>query len=54
MGAVADDRQCLLGQRGEDQLAVLAVAEDLGVIEGVNDLRAEVVLPDVVAVLGFV
>ncbi len=50
-GAVADDRHRLLGQRGEDQLAERAVRQHLAG-HRVDDLRVEVVLPDVQAVLG--
>ena len=50
-GAVADDRQRLLGQRGEDQLAHLAVRQHRAGL-GVDDLGVEVVLPDVQPVLG--
>ena len=50
-GAVADDRHRLLGQRGEDQLAELAVGQHLAG-DRVDDLGVEVVLPDVQAVLG--
>ena len=50
-GAVADHRHRLLGQRGEDQLALLAVGQHLAG-DRVDDLRVEVVLPDVQPVLG--
>ena len=50
-GPVADDRHGLLGERGEDQLALLAVRQHLAG-ERVDDLRIEVVLPDVQPVLG--
>ncbi|MCY1227338.1 hypothetical protein D9M72_396030 [compost metagenome] len=53
LGAVADDGQRFLGQRGEHQFAVFAVAQHLRGVERVNDLGTEVVLPDVAAVLGF-
>ena len=50
-GAVADHRHRLLGQRGEDQLALLAVGQHLAG-HRVDDLGVEVVLPDVQPVLG--
>ena len=49
--AVADHRQRLLGQRGEDQLAFLAVGQHRAGL-GVDDLGVEMVLPDHRAVLG--
>ena len=52
MGAVTNDRQRLVGQRGEDQLTMLAIAQHCCLVERVDDLRAEVVLPDVRTVLG--
>ncbi len=49
-GAVADHRHRLLGEAGEDQLALLAVREHL-LGDRVDDLGIEVVLPDVQPVL---
>ena len=49
-GAVADHRQRLLGERGEDQLALLAVGHRLAG-RRVDHLDQEVVLVDVQAVL---
>ena len=49
-GAVTDHRHRLLRQRGEDELADLAVGQDLPG-HRVDDLRVEVVLPDVQPVL---
>ncbi len=53
VGAVADGGQRLLGQGGEHKFAGAADGQH-GVVERVDDLRAEVVLPDVGAVLGLV
>ncbi len=50
-GPVAHDRHRLLGQAGEDQLAVVPVGQHLPGL-GIDDLGVEVVLPDVQAVLG--
>ena len=50
-GAVADHRHRLLGQRGEHQLALLAVGQHLH-RHRVDHLGQEVVLPDVQPVLG--
>jgi hypothetical protein len=50
-GAVADDREGLLGERGEDKLPHLAIGKDFAG-HGVDDLGVEVILPDVQAVLG--
>ena len=49
-GAVADDRQRFLGERGEHQFALLAVGQHFAGI-GVDDLRIEMVFPDHRAVL---
>ncbi|MNW61873.1 hypothetical protein D3C74_399620 [compost metagenome] len=54
MGAVANNWQSLLGQRGEYQLAMFAVTQNLAGVEGINDFRAEVVFPDVAAVFAFI
>ncbi len=50
-GPVADHRHRLLAQRGEDELALLAVGQHLH-RDRVDDLGQEVVLPDVQPVLG--
>ena len=50
-GAVADDREGLLGQRGENQLAPRAFGQRRAGI-GIDDLGVEVILPDVQPVLG--
>src|SRR5437773_10347512 len=49
-GAVPDDGQCLLGERGEYQLAFLAVRERLAARRG-HYLAIEVAFPDRYAVL---
>ena len=49
-GAITDHRQTFLGQRGEDQLAHLAIGQNLAGF-GVNDLGVEVIFPDMQAVL---
>ena len=51
-GAVADHRQRLFGQRGEQQFALLAVIQRRAVVR-VNDLRVEMIFPDGRAVDGF-
>ncbi len=51
MGAKADDRHRLLGQRGEDQLALLALGQHAAGF-GIDDLGQEMILPDRRAVLG--
>src|ERR1700760_771731 len=48
--AVADHREGLLGERGEDELALLAVGQHLAGL-GVDDLGIEMVFPDDRAVL---
>src|SRR5262249_46141285 len=50
--AVADDRQRLLAERGEDELPRLSVRARRSRVR-VDDLGIEVILPDVRAVLGF-
>ena len=50
-GAVADDREGLLAQRGEHQLALLALGQHLAGL-GIDDLRVEMILPDMQPVLG--
>ncbi len=50
-GAIADHRKGLLGERGEDKLAELAVGHDVAGLR-VDDLRVKMVLPDVQPVLG--
>src|SRR5574343_1369809 len=50
-GAVADDREGFLGQRGEDQFALFAVGQYFAGFR-VDDLRVEMVFPDHRAVLG--
>ena len=49
-GAVAQERECLLVDRGENQLSLFAVGEDFTGL-GIDDLRDEVVFIDVHAVL---
>ena len=49
--AVADDRQGLLRQRGEDQFALAAVRQHFARVR-IDDLGVEVILPDHRAVLG--
>ena len=44
--AIADDRHRLLGQRGEDEFAALAVRQHAAALR-VDDLGIEVVFPDV-------
>ena len=51
LGAVADHRQGLLGQAGEHELALGPVGQHLAG-QRVDDLRVEVVLPDVEPVAG--
>ena len=51
-GAIADHRQRLFGQRGEQQFALLAVIKR-GAVVRVDDLRVEVIFPDGRAVGGF-
>src|SRR5438128_1033507 len=43
--AVADHRQRLLSERGEDQFALLALCQRLAALR-VHDFRVEMVLPD--------
>ena len=51
VGAVADERRALLAQRGEYQLAFLAVGQHLAGF-GIDDLDVDEVVPDVHAVVG--
>ena len=51
-GAVADDGQRFLGQRGEDQLAQFTIGQQRASLR-IDDLRVEVVLPDRRTILGF-
>ena len=51
-GAVADHRQRLFGQRGEQQFALLAIIQRRAVVR-VNDLRVEMIFPDGRTVDGF-
>ena len=51
-GPVADHRQRLFGQRGEQQFALLTVIQRRAVVR-VDDLRVEVIFPDGRAVDGF-
>ena len=51
-GPVADHRQRLFGQRGEQQFTLLAVIQRRAVVR-VDDLRVEMIFPDGRAVDGF-
>jgi len=50
-GAVTDDRKRLLGERGEDELALFAVAKHAAGF-GIDHLGIEMILPDMQAILG--
>ena len=51
-GAITDHRQRLLGQRGKQQFALLAIIKRRAVVR-VNDLRIEMIFPDGRTVGGF-
>ncbi len=50
-GAVADDRKCFLGQRGENEFALFAVGQHRAGF-GIDHFRVEMILPDMQAVFG--